>query len=156
MTHEVGDTINIIIPDISATPLVVSSKCPSSYLILYPDLLITMTSIANAMPCPRRPILNSLLKLSGPQSKNVVYGNLLHGLLQSALQEQDFSPDATQTRLEALLKREDTRLDIWGAGLNVNDVAEELGRRARSGFATFGEKWVNGKPDVSCSFGCSN
>lgn len=111
--------------------------------------MITMTAIANAMPCPRRPILNSLLKTSGPQSKAVVYGNLLHGLLQSALQEQDFTPESTEARLEGMLKREDVRLDVWGAGLNVRDVKEEMGDRAREGFKTFRDKWVGERPGVS-------
>jgi DNA replication ATP-dependent helicase Dna2 len=101
------------------------------------------------MPCPRRPILNSLIKSSGAPSKAVVYGNLLHGLLQSSLQEQDFTPEGTQKRLDGMLKREDVRLDVWGAGLNVRDVAQELGDRARPGFERFGGNWVCAKPGVS-------
>ena len=78
-----------------------------------------------------------------------MYGNLLHGLLQAALQEQDFSTEATQARLEGMLKREDVRLDVWGAGLNVRDVAQDFGERAREGFKTFGSKWVGAQPGVS-------
>ena len=149
----IGDTINLITPNISSNPLPISSKCASSFLILHPDLMLTMTSIANAMPCPRRPILNSLIKTSGAQSKAVVYGNLLHGLLQSSLQERDFTPDGTQARLEGMLKLEEVRLDVWGAGLNVRDVSMELGNRARADFERFGGKWVGPKPTVRFLFG---
>lgn len=129
-------------------PIVISFKDPSSYIIHHPDLMLTMTSIANAMPCPRKPILQSLVKIAGPSSKAMLYGTILHGLLQGALSEQDFSMEETQRRLDEDLRKDERRLEVWGTGLAVEDVRLEVGRKAAEGFQTFGNKWVGATPKV--------
>jgi len=111
--------------------------------------MLTMTSISNAMPCPRKPILQSLVKVPGPGSKAMLYGTILHGLLQEALSEQDFAVDSTRRRLDNDLKREERRLDMWGAGLGLEDVRLEVGAKAGKGFETFAQKWVGAKVKVN-------
>lgn len=110
--------------------------------------MLTMTSIANAMPCPRKPLVQALVKPSGPSSKSMLYGTILHGLLQSALSEQGFTQDETSRRLEEDLGKEERKLEIWGAGLGVNDVRLDVGRKAGKGFEVFGSKWVGSAPKV--------
>jgi DNA replication ATP-dependent helicase Dna2 len=73
---------------------------------------------------------------------------MLHGLLQSALQEQDFEIDSTRRRLDEELSKETTRIDLWGADLGVEDVRLEVGIKAGHGFETFGRKWVGAKVTV--------
>jgi DNA replication ATP-dependent helicase Dna2 len=111
--------------------------------------MLTMTAIANAMPCPRKPILQSLIKPAAPPSKPILYGTIQHSLLQDALQEQDFSIGETRRRLDLELRKEERKLEIWGAGLGVEDVRLEVGERAGKGFETFGDKWVAADPTVS-------
>lgn len=111
-----------------------------------------MTTIANAMPCPRKPILQSLIKIPGPSSKAILYGNLGHTLLQGALGDQVFKAEATHERLEKELGKETMRLEVWGAGMNVRDIQEEVGKSAGRGFETFGEKWVGPEPRVNHLF----
>lgn len=106
-----------------------------------------MTSMANAMPCPRRPLVQSLMRLPEPPSKAMTYGNILHALLQSSLLEQNFTPDFTQQKIEAELGKEDRRLEIWGSGLSDKDIEGDLGPAAVSAFSSFGRRWVG--PDVS-------
>ena len=124
-----------------------------SFLIHHPDLMLTMTSIANAMPCPRRPILQSMLKVPGPSSKLMLYGTLQHALLQRAMSDQDFSIDSTRQSLNDALATEATKLEIWGAGLSLEDVKVELGAKAGQAFATFGDRWVSDAPTVSFALG---
>jgi DNA replication ATP-dependent helicase Dna2 len=107
-----------------------------------------MTSIANAMPCPRKPILQSIIKPAAPNSKSMLYGNILHSLLQGALQDQDFSIDGTRKRLEEDLRKQERRMEVWGAGLGIEDVRLEVGMKGGKGFQTFGEKWVGALPNV--------
>lgn len=121
-------------------------------MIIHPDLMLTMTSIANAMPCPRKPILQSLVKFAGPPSKAVLYGNIQHSLLQSALAEQSFAEEATRRRLDAELAKETTRLELWGMSMDVEEVRRDLGTRAGKGFETFAKKWVGGEPSVCLPF----
>lgn len=78
-----------------------------------------------------------------------MYGTILHGLLQDALLQQDFSIEETQRRLDEDLRKDERRLEIWGAGLGVEDVRSEVGAKAAKGFETFGEKWVGATPRVS-------
>lgn len=111
--------------------------------------MLTMTSIANAMPCPRKPLLQSLVKASGPATKPILYGNMGHTLLQAALSEQDFSVDATRKRLDDELQKETIKLDIWGAGMGIEDVRVEVGAQAEVGFQAFGDKWVGAQLSVS-------
>lgn len=150
-----GDIINLISPSLSSAssePIIMTFKDPTSYLIHHPDLMLTMTSIANAMPCPRKPILQSLIKVSGPPSKAVLYGNLQHTLLQRALSSQSFDHIATKARLDEELQKEATKLEIWGSGMDIEDVREELGGRVMRGFEVFADKWVGPKPIVRAFF----
>ena len=142
--------MNIISAQLASpgSPVVMSFKDNSSFIIHHPDIMITMTTIANAMPCPRRPILQSLVKEAGAVSKPVIYGNILHELLQQALLEKNFSVDATRQRLDDDLSRDARRLEIWGAGLGEEDVKLEVGAKACLGFESFGRKWIGAKPKV--------
>ncbi|KAK6910521.1 hypothetical protein I203_104553 [Kwoniella mangroviensis CBS 8507] len=145
-----NDIVNIISPTLCdqnvVGPIVLTLKDPLTFLIHHPDLMLTMTSIANAMPCPRKPILQSLIKTPGPPSKAVLYGNLLHSLLQGALLEQSFDADSTFKRIDSELKKEERRLEIWSTGIGMMDVREEIGMRAGRGFEVFGDKWVGEQP----------
>jgi len=79
----------------------------------------------------------------------MLYGTILHGLLQGALSDQDFAEDKTTRRLEEDLAKEERKLEIWGTGLGMDDVRLEVGEKAGQGFQTFGNKWVGPSPRVS-------
>lgn len=100
------------------------------------------------MPCPRKPILQSLVKGAAPPSKPILYGNIQHSLLQDALREQNFCIDEARRRLDLELRKETTKLEIWGAGLGLEDVRLEVGEKAAKGFETFGDKWVSADPST--------
>jgi DNA replication ATP-dependent helicase Dna2 len=147
---DLEDTINIVSPSLddadTTKPIIVTFKDPSTFLIHHPDLMLTMTSIANAMPCPRKPLLQALVKPSGPSTKSMLYGTILHTLLQGALSEQGFAEADTWRRLDEDLSKEERKLEIWGAGLDIDDVRLELGEKAEKGFEVFGDKWVGPAP----------
>lgn len=110
--------------------------------------MITMTSIANAMPCPRKPIIQSLIRTPGPPTKPLLYGTLLHSLLQGALLQQDFDAGGTFRRLDAELKKDEIKLEIWSTGMGILDVREEVGMKAGRGFEVFGERYITKDPKV--------
>jgi len=116
--------------------------------------MVTMTSIANAMPCPRKPLLQNLIRQAAPPSKAILYGTILHSILQAGLLEQDFSLPNTIKTLDRELAKESVRLEIWGAGLELRDVRDEILEKAGKGFELFGQKWVNGEPQVCQSSVC--
>ena len=114
--------------------------------------MLTMTSIANAMPCTRKPILQTMIKAAGPATKPILYGNMGHTLLQSALTTRNFAPENTRMRLDEELKKESIKLDIWGAGIGIEDVRTEIGIQSETGFQAFGNKWISGQPKVSDTY----
>lgn len=142
-----GDIVNVISPTLAAAgPIVVTMKDSATYIIHHPDVLVTMTSIANAMPCARRPVVQQLVKLPEPPSKAMLYGTVLHSLLQDSLSEQSFDRQSTARRVATELAREERRLEVWGAGLDPLAVSEELGPTAEDAFASFGDKWIGPIP----------
>lgn len=73
-----GDVINIISPELGKPPfgqnsqttashteaieLSFSYQTPSNYLIIHPDILFPMTSLAGAVGCRRKPLVMDLVK----------------------------------------------------------------------------------------------
>lgn len=144
-----NDIVNVVSPFVDGTgPIAITFKDTSSYLIAHPDILVTMTAIANAMPCPRRPLLNQLVRLPEPLSKPIIYGNILHGLLQESLSERSFDAASTRRRVGTDLAKDERRLEVWGAGLDPGAVANDLGRNAEDAFASFGRRWIGSEPKV--------
>lgn len=145
-----GDVVNLISSALAQAdtnaPIVVTMKDTAAYIVHHPDVLVTMTSIANAMPCARRPIVQQLVKLPEPPSKSMLYGTILHSLLQGSLSEQSFDRASTARRVADELARDESRLAVWGAGLDAVTVADELGPKAEDAFACFGHKWIGPSP----------
>lgn len=47
------------------------------------------------------------------------------------------------------MKKESVKMDIWGAGMGIEDVRADIGARAEMGFQAFGDKWIGAVPKVS-------
>nr|XP_033798157.1 DNA replication ATP-dependent helicase/nuclease DNA2 isoform X1 [Geotrypetes seraphini] len=57
----------------------------SGYLILYPDILISSTSIANSIRCLRRAVLSEKFKVCDRGSLQMLIGTMLHDIFQTAV-----------------------------------------------------------------------
>ena len=81
-------------------------------LILHPDVLLTATSIANAGHCTRKPLLSLLVRSSSDVSPSLVFGNMLHDVMQRCLLSRNwdvesvsgFVHEAVQDNLKALFQ----------------------------------------------------
>ena len=146
------DIVNIISPSlhntISTDPIVLTFKDPLACLIHHPDIMLTMTSVANAMPCSRKPLLQALVKPYGPASKAMLYGTILHSLLQRALLNQAFSEGDTIKSLKEDLAQEERRLEVWASGLTLDSVEADLAERVGKSFERFENKWIGPAPKV--------
>jgi DNA replication ATP-dependent helicase Dna2 len=74
-----------------------------NYIILNPDILVSATTVADTVSCMRKAALQERVKATGDFSKAMVYGNVLHSLLQSALTENDFSTERLRLHTERIL-----------------------------------------------------
>src|SRR5690606_17316242 len=77
-----GDTINVLGAFSSTSPPSIEITSQSNLVILHPDILLTATSLSNAPQCPRKPLLSSLVRASNDTSPALVWGNMLHELIQ--------------------------------------------------------------------------
>ena len=104
--------------------------------------------------------LGSALFHSTIPTAPLLYGNLLHATLQALLST---TPDPTRSTFsaqnikrvsdEVLTQGDDSlRGDLWKAGLGMEDVRDEVGKKAIEAFGKFGDRFLggpDGKPNVS-------
>lgn len=83
---------------------------------------------------------------SNATTKPLLYGNVLHELLQECLQTQDFDPANMKRILEQILLRPQMQLDMWAAELSMEDVRVEVWEKVDTGLLNFGERWVGQHP----------
>uniref|UniRef100_F6S4L6 DNA replication ATP-dependent helicase/nuclease n=2 Tax=Monodelphis domestica TaxID=13616 RepID=F6S4L6_MONDO len=67
------------------------------YLILYPDMLISGTSVANSIRCMRRAVLNENFRSCDSSSHQMLIGTVLHEIFQKAINDS-----FTQEKLQEL------------------------------------------------------
>uniref|UniRef100_A0A2K5I666 DNA replication ATP-dependent helicase/nuclease DNA2 n=1 Tax=Colobus angolensis palliatus TaxID=336983 RepID=A0A2K5I666_COLAP len=65
------------------------------YLILYPDILISGTSIASSIRCMRRAVLSETFRSSDPATRQMLIGTILHEVFQKAI-NNSFAPEKLQ------------------------------------------------------------
>ncbi|KAI9314936.1 DNA replication factor Dna2-domain-containing protein [Dichotomocladium elegans] len=66
-------------------------------IIIHPDRLISCTAVAESSFCLRRSVLQHKIKTIGDYSVALVHGNIIHRIMQCALQSGDFSLHGLQT-----------------------------------------------------------
>ncbi|XP_060051356.1 DNA replication ATP-dependent helicase/nuclease DNA2 isoform X1 [Erinaceus europaeus] len=95
------------------------------YLILYPDMLISGTSIASSIRCMRRAILSETFRSSDSTTRQMLIGTVLHEVFQKAISD-NFAPEklkefAFQTVQEIRHLKEMYRLNM-----NQDEVRQEV------------------------------
>ncbi|XP_042552487.1 DNA replication ATP-dependent helicase/nuclease DNA2 [Dipodomys spectabilis] len=65
------------------------------YLILYPDMLISGTSIASSIRCMRRAVLSETFRGSDSATRHMLIGTVLHEVFQKAI-NNSFAPEKLQ------------------------------------------------------------
>ncbi|XP_021507111.1 DNA replication ATP-dependent helicase/nuclease DNA2 isoform X3 [Meriones unguiculatus] len=88
----------------------------SGYFILYPDMLISGTSVASSIRCLRRAVLSETFRVSDPATRQMLIGTILHEVFQKAISES-FAPErlpelAFQTVQELKHLKEMYRLNL--------------------------------------------
>ncbi|NXP46267.1 DNA2 nuclease, partial [Heliornis fulica] len=72
----------------------------SGYLVLYPDLLLSGTTISNSIRCLRRAVLAERFRGSEPGSRQTLLGTILHEIFQ-----QSVTNNLTQEKVEELANK---------------------------------------------------
>uniref|UniRef100_A0A8C9QEN2 DNA replication ATP-dependent helicase/nuclease n=1 Tax=Spermophilus dauricus TaxID=99837 RepID=A0A8C9QEN2_SPEDA len=96
------------------------------YLILYPDMLISGTSIASSIRCMRRAVLSETFRSSNPATRQMLIGTILHEVFQKAISSKSFTPEKLQ-ELSCQIVQEIKHLkEMYRLNLNPDEVKQEV------------------------------
>lgn len=147
-----GDIVNLIGDfDASTTPSLHVTRS-THLLILHPDILVSSTKVADTSSCARRALLQEIIRSSSNvSSPALVYGNMLHELMQSCLTEGEWGEEKRDEKIESVLMGQVK--ELWGIKLGVEEARREM-RSKSNGFGHFAEVYVRDTPSVSLQLLC--
>ncbi|KAJ3500973.1 hypothetical protein NLJ89_g9551 [Agrocybe chaxingu] len=121
----------------------ISITAQENLLILHPDLLLTATALSNAPQCRRKPLLSTLVRSTSDITPALVWGSMLHEVMQRCLQEQKWD--------EAFIDKCIDQAVLGGLGELVKlGVSEQIARvevKDRSkGLRLFADKYLAETP----------
>ncbi|XP_069835209.1 DNA replication ATP-dependent helicase/nuclease DNA2 [Dendropsophus ebraccatus] len=109
----------------------------SGYIILFPDLLISGTSIANGIRCLRRSVLSEKFKVCDKGSRQMLIGTMLHDIFQKAT-TCGFSGDVLQNLALQTVHGPMYLKEMYQLNLNQAHVLQEIEEYLPSF-----QKWTN-------------
>ncbi|KZT00075.1 Dna2-domain-containing protein [Laetiporus sulphureus 93-53] len=141
-----GDIINIIgdFTESSAQPtpsITISSK--QNLLVLQPDLLITATSLSTAPQCRRKPLVSNLVRGSVDVTPSLIWGNLLHEVMQACLTEERWDQKWIEQTIAEIVRK--NLGELLRINIGVEQAITEVKARA-IGLRSFSEKYIAQKP----------
>jgi DNA replication ATP-dependent helicase Dna2 len=74
-----------------------------NFVVVHPDILISATSVADSLTCLRKSILQERVKVTNDTSAPMVYGNLLHNLLQICMSHDNFDTTFMTKEIDTLI-----------------------------------------------------
>jgi hypothetical protein len=93
-------------------------------IITCPDLLLSVTNVAEGFECMRRAFLSSRVK-GNTTSRVMVYGKMLHELFQMSLKTGDFSQSKIKQNLDFIIAN--STLELYSIGEHEDKVQKSLG-----------------------------
>ncbi|XP_054584687.1 DNA replication ATP-dependent helicase/nuclease DNA2 [Eptesicus fuscus] len=95
------------------------------YLILYPDMLISGTSIASSIRCLRRAVLSETFRSSDPATRQMLIGTVLHEVFQKAISDS-FAPEKLQELALQTVQEIRHLKEMYRLNLNQDEVKQEV------------------------------
>ncbi|EKM53179.1 uncharacterized protein PHACADRAFT_147492 [Phanerochaete carnosa HHB-10118-sp] len=148
-----GDVINVIgtwTEDSSSsskskpTPTITLTSLPTSPLLIHhPDILVTATALSSTPTCLRRPLLGLLVRSATDVTPALVWGNILHEVMQTCLREGRWDKSWVDDRIEEVAR---TSLgDLMRLDVDVDQAKREVWARA-GGLETFAARYMFNSP----------
>ncbi|KAJ3807809.1 DNA replication factor Dna2-domain-containing protein [Lentinula aff. lateritia] len=143
------DTINVIgtfTPLLQSSSSIISSIVISSkhnLLILHPDLLLTATAVSTAAQCRRRPLLSSMVRSSSDVSPALVWGHILHTVVQVCLSAHCWNNRWLDDKIDEVVR--ENLVDLVRINVNVETAINEVKARAK-GVQSFFNRYMSETP----------
>lgn len=146
-----GDVVNLVgdFSPLKSPALVIDRQ--KGFLVLHPDILVSSTKVADTPNCARKPILQELIRVVGGSSEPLVYGNMLHELLQACLTEGNFDDDWREDKIDELLVKE--MATLWSIDVDVQKARMEMKEKSKE-FSQFSDRFRGDSPEVRFSSLC--
>ncbi|XP_021799697.1 DNA replication ATP-dependent helicase/nuclease DNA2 isoform X5 [Papio anubis] len=95
------------------------------YLILYPDILISGTSIASSIRCMRRAVLSETFRSSDPATRQMLIGTVLHEVFQKAI-NNSFAPEKLQELAFQTIQEIRHLKEMYRLNLSQDEIKQEV------------------------------
>lgn len=148
----IGDIVNVIGDFIfvhegsSKIKANISITNTENLLILDPDNLFTATALSNASYCRRRPLLSSLVHAGSDITPSLVWGNIIHFVLQAALVEDRWDEAWMNEKIEEVVRNHLS--DLLALDTSVETAIQEVKIKAK-GLQSFSKKYISQQPKVN-------
>jgi hypothetical protein len=96
----VGDVVHI--PYTTDTEEIIIDN-QQNFIIVHPDQLISCTAVADSFSCLRKSVLQMKVKNVSEYTEALVHGNIIHQVLQNALQTGEFSIKSIKEEIERVV-----------------------------------------------------
>ncbi|KAM6495129.1 Dna2 domain containing protein [Amanita muscaria] len=139
-----GDTIHVIgsFTHNGASPSIeITSK--DNLVIHHPDLLVTITAVSTAWQCRRKPLLSGLVRSSTDYTPALVWGNMLHEVMQTCLSENKWEAAYIDEQIGLVISR--GLMDLVRIDTSVHEAWRELHERSK-GLQAFAAKYLSQVP----------
>lgn len=124
--------------------MVVSSK--ENLFIQHPDLLLTATALSGAPQCRRKPLLSALVRSISDVTPALVWGNILHEVMQTCLLANRWEKSWIDDLIEDNVLK--NLAELVKIGVGVEEATREVKLRSK-GLRVFSERYIADKPKVS-------
>lgn len=114
--------------------------------IHHPDLLITATSLSSAPQCRRKPLISNLVRGSVDVTPSLVWGNMLHEVMQACLRSGRWDEQWIESRITEEIEK--GLGELMRVNVSVEQARIEMRVRAK-GLRAFAEKYISQKPKVN-------
>ncbi|XP_004427222.2 PREDICTED: DNA replication ATP-dependent helicase/nuclease DNA2 [Ceratotherium simum simum] len=95
------------------------------YLILYPDMLISGTSIASSIRCMRRAVLSETFRRSDSATRQMLIGTVLHEVFQKAISDS-FAPEKLQELAIQTIQEIRHLKEMYRLNLNQDEIKQDV------------------------------
>ena len=118
--------------DVQALPITLHTAPPLGsdtddlVLIIHPDMLMTPTTVSEAVTCPRRAVLKSRLGSTGLSSKAPLIGTMRHALFGLCMEENNFDEKNVRRNAKNIVRQNSESL--VGIGLSSTEAVNEVYR----------------------------
>lgn len=124
----------------------------TNFLVHHPDLLITATALSNAPQCRRKPLLSALVRSTLDITPSLLWGNMLHEVMQTCMAEQRWDKHFIERNTEDVIKK--NLAELVKINVSIDEAKREVKARSK-GLRVFSERYIAETPKVVVATNCA-